>query len=59
MRCPDPECRGESRVTHTRHPDGKEYVRRRRECEKCGERFTTYEQYARSARPETPDGDSE
>ncbi len=40
MNCPICRC-SESRVTDTR--DTGEVVRRRRECEQCGERFTTYE----------------
>jgi transcriptional repressor NrdR len=42
MRCPF--CGADSdRVTDTRPSRGGELVRRRRECLKCGKRFTTYE----------------
>lgn len=41
MRCP--YCQNDnSRVLDTSH-DGRGGVRRRRECEKCGQRFSTYE----------------
>ncbi len=36
-----PFCSGETKVTDKR--DGEESTRRRRECETCGKRFTTYE----------------
>lgn len=41
--CPDlcEKCGGETRVVETRHTEG--YVRRRRECLTCGERYTTIE----------------
>jgi transcriptional repressor NrdR len=42
MQCPF--CKTEdSRVTDTRVTDGGSTVRRRRQCVKCGKRFTTYE----------------
>jgi len=42
MQCPF--CKtDDSRVTDTRVTDGGATVRRRRECIKCGKRFTTYE----------------
>lgn len=42
MNCP--YCgRAESRVVDSRELDGKEAIRRRRECAACGQRFTTYE----------------
>lgn len=42
MRCPF--CKGEdTRVVDSRDADGGDSVRRRRECQSCGERFTTYE----------------
>ena len=42
MRCPF--CAGDdTRVVDSRLGDGGETVRRRRECQACGERFTTYE----------------
>lgn len=36
-----PFCSGETKVTDKR--DGEDSTRRRRECEGCGKRFTTYE----------------
>jgi transcriptional repressor NrdR len=39
MKCPF--CSSETKVIDTR--DGEAFTRRRRECEKCGRRFTTYE----------------
>ena len=33
----------ESRVVDSRETDGREAIRRRRECSACGQRFTTYE----------------
>jgi transcriptional repressor NrdR len=33
----------DSRVVESRETDGKEAIRRRRECTTCGQRFTTYE----------------
>jgi transcriptional repressor NrdR len=33
----------ESRVIDSRETESKEAIRRRRECEACGQRFTTYE----------------
>ena len=33
----------DSRVVESRETDGKEAIRRRRECTVCGQRFTTYE----------------
>ncbi|MDX1448972.1 MAG: ATP cone domain-containing protein, partial [Acidimicrobiia bacterium] len=45
MQCP--ECaRVDSRVIDSRPADGGTAVRRRRECEGCGARFTTYERLA-------------
>ena len=42
MKCPF--CGNESsKVVDSRSCDGGEKIRRRRECEKCGQRFTTYE----------------
>jgi transcriptional repressor NrdR len=42
MRCP--ACHNlENRVLESRSADGGQSVRRRRECLKCGHRFTTYE----------------
>jgi len=42
MRCP--ECENfEDKVVETRESKEKNYIRRRRECLKCGKRFTTYE----------------
>jgi transcriptional repressor NrdR len=53
MKCP--YCEGsDSRVVDTRSAgDG---IRRRRECERCGERFTTYEQIAASLQIVKSDG---
>lgn len=42
MKCP--KCGySESRVVDSRSSDGSDAIRRRRECTKCGFRFTTYE----------------
>lgn len=42
MKCP--YCGySESKVVDSRHTDEEAAIRRRRECEKCGKRFTTYE----------------
>lgn len=42
MKCP--ECNNvEDRVVETRESKEGAYIRRRRECLKCGKRFTTYE----------------
>jgi transcriptional repressor NrdR len=42
MRCP--YCEGaETRVVDSRDTEGREAIRRRRECAACGRRFTTYE----------------
>ena len=42
MRCP--YCENEdSKVIDSRHTEDGKAIRRRRECEKCGRRFTTYE----------------
>lgn len=47
MRCPS--CAHlESRVTDSRTSGNGDSIRRRRECEKCGERFTTYERLDRT-----------
>ncbi|HDP78749.1 MAG TPA: transcriptional repressor NrdR [Mesotoga infera] len=46
MKCPF--CGGDStRVLDSRPTDESTSIRRRRECEKCGARFTTYERYER------------
>lgn len=44
MQCPYCECK-ESKVLDSRHIDSGDYgsIRRRRECEGCNQRFTTYE----------------
>lgn len=42
MRCPKCGCE-ESKVVDSRPADNNESIRRRRECESCGFRFTTYE----------------
>jgi len=42
MRCP--KCKNlETRVIDSRLTDDHQAIRRRRECEKCGHRFTTFE----------------
>lgn len=41
MRCP--ACRNDSKVLDTRVADEGASIRRRRECNHCGKRFTTYE----------------
>lgn len=47
MRCPS--CAHlDSRVTDSRTSATGDSIRRRRECEKCGERFTTYERLDRT-----------
>ncbi|MEY8436490.1 transcriptional regulator NrdR [Atopobiaceae bacterium 24-176] len=42
MRCPTCGC-DESKVVDSRPSESNEAIRRRRECVKCGTRFTTYE----------------
>lgn len=42
MRCPFCQC-AETKVTDSRTTDDGKAIRRRRECLKCGRRFTTYE----------------
>lgn len=42
MKCPFCEC-SDTRVIDSRHTEEGHAIRRRRECEKCGKRFTTYE----------------
>lgn len=42
MRCPKCGC-DESKVVDSRPSEGNDAIRRRRECTKCGFRFTTYE----------------
>ncbi len=42
MRCPKCGCE-ESKVVDSRPSEGNDAIRRRRECTKCGFRFTTYE----------------
>ncbi len=48
MRCPKCGCE-ESKVVDSRPSDTNDAIRRRRECVRCGTRFTTYER-----REETP-----
>lgn len=44
MRCPF--CKNpDSKVVDSRLGPESDHIRRRRECEKCGKRFTTYEHY--------------
>ena len=51
MRCPFCEAEKESlKVIDSRTCDGGKSIRRRRECEKCGNRFTTYERVERASR---------
>ena len=42
MKCPYCENDG-TKVIDSRHTEEGHVIRRRRECEKCGKRFTTYE----------------
>lgn len=42
MRCPKCSCE-ESKVVDSRPSEGNDAIRRRRECTRCGFRFTTYE----------------
>ncbi|WP_072499618.1 transcriptional regulator NrdR [Olsenella phocaeensis] len=42
MRCPKCGCE-ESKVVDSRPSESNDAIRRRRECIRCGERFTTYE----------------
>lgn len=42
MKCPQCQC-GSSRVIDSRSADNGQVIRRRRECENCGHRFTTFE----------------
>ncbi len=44
MYCPNCQAK-DTRVTDSRLADSGDAVRRRRECESCGGRFTTYERY--------------
>ncbi|MCK4310352.1 MAG: transcriptional repressor NrdR [Methanomicrobia archaeon] len=47
MKCP--YCSyGETKVVDSRESENGSFVRRRRECIKCGKRFTTYERMERS-----------
>lgn len=41
MRCP--KCGGDTNVIESRKPKDQNSVRRRRECVKCGFRYTTHE----------------
>ncbi|MCL5093632.1 MAG: transcriptional regulator NrdR, partial [Patescibacteria group bacterium] len=41
MKCP--KCKEETKVLEKRNSSDLESVRRRRECQSCGHRFTTYE----------------
>jgi len=47
MNCP--ACDGPTRTLETRAADGGAALRRRRECRRCGERFTTFERRAPEA----------
>lgn len=58
MRCP--ECRAdETRVIDSRPSDDGAAIRRRRACEACGARFTTYERYERVLMVRKRSGDLE
>lgn len=58
MRCP--ECRAdETRVIDSRPADDGAAIRRRRTCEVCGARFTTYERYERVLMVRKRSGDLE
>ena len=46
MKCP--YCQGETKVADSRAMDESNAIRRRRICENCGERFTTYERIERT-----------
>src|SRR3954447_23100072 len=44
MRCPNSDCRNpDTRVVDSREAEDGQSIRRRRACDKCGERFTTRE----------------
>ena len=50
MKCP--KCNStHSRVVDSRHADEANAIRRRRECENCGTRFTTFEHRSCEKRP--------
>jgi transcriptional repressor NrdR len=44
-----PNCQSSTRVLETRREDNGAAVKRRRECPRCGERFTTFERRERPA----------
>ena len=51
MKCP--YCENEdSKVIDSRHTEDGHAIRRRRECEACGRRFTTYEKVEESKESE-------
>jgi transcriptional regulator NrdR family protein len=50
IRCPSCD-KTESSVVDSRNPDGLDYLRRRRHCDHCGHRFTTYETLKRPSDP--------
>lgn len=49
------QCKGcnypHTEVVYTRHDDNLNRIRRRRECLRCGLRFTTHEQYKEMKKP--------
>lgn len=47
MKCPKCSATNSDRVLESRESPGSETIRRRRECTKCSERFTTYERVER------------
>lgn len=58
MRCP--ECRADdTKVVDSRPADDGAAIRRRRSCEVCGTRFTTYERYERTLMVRKRSGDLE
>ena len=50
MRCPFCHAQGMDRVVDSRETDSGRQVRRRRQCESCGKRFTTYERIEETVR---------
>ena len=45
MKCPT--CQAETRVLESRTSEDESTIRRRRRCQKCSKRFTTYERFER------------
>jgi len=48
MKCRKVDCDGNTFVTNSRKIDGRTAIMRRRECKKCGQRFTTFEVIGRN-----------